>query len=128
MRRTVTIPLPPDEEIKTHNGMLKAIVLREPTYGMFMEFGDPYTIAGGNGGAAFAVENIEAIQNYIAACLVEPKDSALLQQASVRIGREVKNAMLGFFQPAEPEGEGPETSPTNSPSADSASTPGALES
>lgn len=119
MRRTVTINLA--TPLVTHDGALKRIVLREPTFDEYLEFGDPYTVAAGAGGTPFAVENVEVIKQYLSICLVEPKDVALLSQAGASVAREVKDKLLGFFQPAGEAAAASGTSPTSSPSADTAS-------
>lgn len=120
MRKTVTIDL--DEALISHTGPIKKIVIREPSYSEYLEIGDPYTVAGTkSGGQVFMVENAEVIKAYIALCMVEPKDPALLEQASARVGRDVKQAVLGFFQPAVETSAASATSETNSPSAASAS-------
>jgi len=121
VRETVTIKLA--KPLVTHNGPLSRIVLREPTFDEFLSFGDPYTVAGSAEGAPFIIENVEVIKQYLTVCLVEPKDPALLSQAGARVAREVKQALLGFFQPAGEAGEDSATSETNSSSAGSESAP-----
>ncbi|QDM27001.1 hypothetical protein FNL56_13425 [Tardiphaga sp. vice304] len=119
MRETVTILL--KTPLKAPEGPVSRIVLREPTFDEYLSIGDPYSIAYSDGGTPFAVENLENIQRYIAHCVVEPKDPATLKQASAATAREVKKALLGFFQPDE-ESEVSATSPTTSPSAESEAT------
>jgi hypothetical protein len=121
MRETIVIKLA--KPLITQAGPISQIILREPTFDEYMSFGDPYTVAAGTGGTPFAVENPEVIRQYMAICLVEPKDPALLSQAGARVAREVKDKILSFFQPAEVEAEAPATLPTSSPSAATASAP-----
>jgi hypothetical protein len=121
MKRTVTIKL--DTPLVTHDGPLKHIVLREPSYSEYLELGDPFTVAGSRDGQAFMVENQEAIRGYIKLCLVEPKDPALLEQATALVARDVKEGVLSFFRPADPAGEVSATLATNSSSVDSGSGP-----
>ena len=120
MRRTETILL--KKPLKgPNNQMFDKIVLREPTFDEYLEFGDPYTIAQAAGGTPFAVENVEVIKNYIKLCLVEPADPQILQQGNANLGREVKERLFSFFQPDKTEGEGFATSQMNSPSEASGS-------
>lgn len=118
MREHITIPL--KEPLKGPNGAsIDKIVLREPTFDEYLAFDDPYTVMSSREGTPYVIENLESIKNYIARCLVEPKDPALLSQCGVRVGQQVKRAMLSFFQPDAPANGGSETSETNSRSGDS---------
>jgi hypothetical protein len=119
MRRTISIPL--DAPLTTHDGPLKQIVLREPTFDEYLELGDPYTVAAGASGVPFAVENVDVIKKYIAFCLVEPKNPALLSQAGANVARALKETLLSFFQHGGAAAEASATSPTTSPSVDTAS-------
>jgi hypothetical protein len=121
MRENITIPL--TEPLKgPNNTKFDKIVLREPTFDEYLAFDDPYTVMSSNEGTPYVIENMESIRNYISRCLVEPKDPALLSQAGVRVGQQVKRAMLSFFQPDAPVKEDPskggdsKTSQTSSPS------------
>jgi len=82
-----------------HDGPIKQIVLREPTFDEYLQYGDPYVVAGASDGTPFGVENMDVIRKYISVCLVEPKDDALLSQASARVARQVKEKILSFFPP-----------------------------
>lgn len=108
--------------LKAPDGPVHRIVLREPTFNEYLTIGDPYTVAGSRDGTPFMVENAEAIGQYIRLCLVEPKDPATLEQGNARLAREVKDKLLGFFRPDDPENEVSATSQTNSPSAASGET------
>jgi len=120
VRETKAILL--DKPLVGHDGPIKQIVLREPTFDEYLAFGDPYSVAYTENDVPFGVENPDVIRRYMDACLVEPKDPALLQQAGARVAREVKNALLGFFQPASATVAASETSPTKSPSPDTGTT------
>lgn len=121
MRETVTIPL--SKPLRGPNGQeVKTIVLREPTFDEYLSYGDPVTIAQAEGGTPFVVDNEDVIRKYISLCLVEPKDPQLLSQGGARLGRQVKQKLMGFFQPDGPESEGSETSQTTSPSEASGGT------
>jgi hypothetical protein len=105
MREHITIPL--KEPLKGPNGVtITKIVLREPTFDEYLAFDDPYTVMASREGTPYVIENLESIKNYIARCLVEPADPALLSQAGVRVGQQVKRAMLSFFQPDAPAEKG----------------------
>lgn len=99
--------------LRAPEGPVNQIVIREPTFDEYLSFGDPYSIAYTDSGTPFGVENSENIKRYIAACLVEPKDPAILQQAGASVARDVKQALMSFFQPEEAESEVSEISPTN---------------
>lgn len=111
-RKTITLPQP----LTGHDGPIKQIVLREPTYEEFMSYGEPILYGVSPEGRPFAVENMEAIRSYVAVCLVEPKDPLLLTQASALVGREVKEKILSFFPVGGLAAALSETSPTTSPS------------
>ncbi|MGY3588083.1 hypothetical protein [Bradyrhizobium sp. USDA 4350] len=117
MPETATIPL--KKPLQSPEGEIKQIVLREPTFDEYLVHGDPYSIAFATDGTPFSVENVDVIKKYITVCLVEPKDPAILLQAKAGTAREVKNALLGFFQPDDAKAEASATSGTNSPSAGS---------
>jgi hypothetical protein len=120
MAETVTIKL--RKPLRSPEGDVTRIVLREPRYSDYLTYGDPYTIAGTRDGANFMVESPEAIANYVHVCLVEPKDPAILEQGNARLARDVKEAILGFFRPDDPANEASATSQTNSPSETSGGT------
>lgn len=99
MREQITIKLA--KPLTVHGGVkLSQIVLQEPLYEEYMTIGDPYLVAESPGGTRFVHENMENIRAFLTVCLVEPKDPALLAQASARVAKQVKEALLGFFQPA----------------------------
>ena len=121
MREQVTIKL--SKPLRGPNGQtVTQIVLREPTFDEYLAHGDPFTVAQSTGGTPFIVENEEVIRKYIALCLVEPKDPALLEQGNARMGRAIKQNLLNFFQPDAPDGGDLEISQTNSPSEASGKT------
>ena len=94
----------------------------EPTFDEYLSIGDPYSIAYTDDGTPFAVENVENIKRYVSVCLTVPKDPAALQQASAQVAREVKQKLLGFFQPDSSDSEDSAKSPTTSPSQDPVTT------
>ena len=124
--KTVRIQL--SEAVAGHNGPVTSIVLRQPTYDDYIACGgEPYSIGESEGGALFTIEKPEVIWAYAQACMVEPKDPLLLTQqgpGSWRTAREVRKAILGFFQAPAEESAPLETSPTiSSSSLTSPSTP-----
>ena len=110
-----------DKPLVTHEGTVNEIIIQEPTFDEFMAFGDPWTWAQGSEGTPFAVENTEVIKQYLAVCLVQPNDPALLTQSTARVARDVKEKLLSFFRVSGEDKEGSETSPTTSSSGASAS-------
>lgn len=118
MSKPVRIPL--IEPIDGHDGPIREIVLREPTYDEYISCGgEPYTIGQSEEGALFSIEKPEVIWAYAQACIVTPKDTLLLSDADWRVAREVRKAVLGFFQAP---GAGNATSPTSPTTSSSSST------
>ncbi len=95
--RTITLKKP----IEGHHGKITQVVLREPTFDQYLEFGEPYTIAASKDGTPFGVENNDVIRQYLAVCVKEPVDKLILTQLSVSDARKLKDALLGFFRPDE---------------------------
>jgi hypothetical protein len=120
VRKQVTVPL--RKPLQSPKGPVKQIVLREPTFDEYFLIGDPYSIAYTQSGTGFAVENAENIRRYIDACVVEPEDPAILVQGDALLAKEVKIAMLGFFQPPGEADSDSATSETDSPSAEAVPT------
>lgn len=126
MPKTVTIPLGEGETLVDHQGTVTAIVIREPCFDDYIELGEPYSIGesdgarpqdgDGDGKVRFAVERPDVIKAYIQRCLVRPADPNLLSQSSARVGRKVRQAVLGFFRDGDEESEASTTSPGSSPS------------
>ncbi len=126
MSPTVRIPLP--EPIPSHKGLIAEIVLRQPSYDDYIACGgEPYSIGESEGGALFTIEKPEVIWAYANTCMVVPSDPLLLSQLGAgnwRVAREVRKAVLGFFQASAEASEPSETSPTTSSSSStSPSTP-----
>lgn len=124
MREKVVIQL--KKPLRSPQGDVHQIVLREPTFDEYLSHGDPYEVAYTSDNVRFAVEQTEVIKRYIGVCLVEPKDPATLAQGGAWLAREVKEALLGFFrrdnQESPDEGEASGTSQTTSPSPGSGQT------
>ena len=96
MSKTVRIPLP--EPIAEHGKTHTHIILREPTYDEYVSCGgEPYTIGQSEDGILFTVEKPEVIWAYASACVVEP-GQIVLEDLDWRVAREVRKAILGFFQ------------------------------
>lgn len=121
MSETAVIPL--KKPLQAPEGPVNQVVLREPTFDEYLTHGDPWTIAFATDGTPFSVENVDVIKKYITLCLVEPKDPAILHQGKAMLAREVKNSLLGFFQPDDAKVAASATSGTNSPSPGSGQTP-----
>ena len=116
MPKTVSITLV--TPLAGHTGVVTAIVLREPTYDDYVSCGgEPYSVGQSEEGALFTIEKPEVIWAYAEACIQAPADKLLLGQASWRDAREVRKAILGFFQAPAGASEPSPTSPTTSSSS-----------
>lgn len=101
MPKTTTVPLL--EPIQGHptetwpDGKIAALVMREPNASEYFAHGEPQILARNPDGTLYTVENDVAVQAYMAACLVEPKDPLLLKQLGLADAIKAKTAMLDFF-------------------------------
>lgn len=130
MGKRVEIPVSPP--LAGHDGPVRKVIIREPTYNEYMLYGDPFVVAQApKSGVPFVVEDKEAIAAY-AGVLVEEPDAIVLEQGGLELAIKVKRAILSFFQAGggnnqdkPKDGDSP-TSPmsSSSPPADS-STPSA---
>ena len=109
MARTVTIKLL-DEYL---GGEVSEVILREPTLGDFMAFGEPVSFVQ-RGDSLYSVENDAAIRSYLEACVLEPKTSAYLRNLGLADAMRVKEALLDFFATARRRLRPP--APSSSPS------------
>ena len=82
------------------------VIIREPTVTEALRIGDPYVVGSAPSGAQLVVENFEAISEYTRICVVEPRDTALLDQGGVFLARELKRAVIDFFPPRRRRGRG----------------------
>lgn len=109
----IPLPVPVTEHGKTHTH----IVMREPTYDEYVSCGgEPYTVGQSEEGILFSVEKTDVIWAYASACIVEP-GQLVLEQLDWRVAREVRKAILGFFQAPAAVDEPSPTSPTTSSSS-----------
>ncbi|MGU3665805.1 hypothetical protein ACLBX9_16625 [Methylobacterium sp. A49B] len=110
MSKTVRIPLP--EPLPGHKGPITEVVIRRPTFSDYLDCGgEPYSIGQSEEGALFSIEKPETIKAYINALVVEP-DTLLLEQSDFLVAREVRKAILGFFQAAAEDSAASPSSPT----------------
>ena len=123
MAKTVRIPLP--EPIDGHGEPIREIVLREPTYDEYVSCGgEPYSIGQSEEGVLFEIEKNEVIWAYAEACILKPGDKLLLSDLDWRVAREVRKAILRFFQvPAAAKEPSPTSPTTSSSNSTSPSTP-----
>ncbi|MGU3539980.1 hypothetical protein [Methylobacterium sp. A54F] len=123
MTKMVRIPLP--TPVEGHKGMIREIVLREPTYDEYISCGgEPYSIGQSEDGIVFQIEKPEVIWAYAEACIQEPGDRLMLNDQGWRVAREVRKAILGFFRAPDVAAAPSQTSPTTSSSSStSPSTP-----
>ena len=115
MSRTVRIPLTPS--LDGHKGPITEVMLREPDFDLYLELGDPITIARAPDGSLFTVENAVVIRAYLERCLVAPTDMLLLGPGGFRLARQLKDTVLGFFRAEPSEADRAKTSATTSSSA-----------
>ncbi len=67
------IRIPLARPMPGHNGEVRELVMREPTFNDFMDLGDPYQIAQSPEGSNFAIVDPEVVRGYFQRMLVEPK-------------------------------------------------------
>ena len=89
---TVTLADP----IEGHAGKVTSIVVHPAKYATIMYLGEPFEFVQAKGGGQYALENPDAIKDYIEA-MVEPSAVALLPQLSMRDTLAQKKAVLDFF-------------------------------
>lgn len=92
----VKVPCTPP--IVGHGGPITEIEIREPTLGDIMDLGEPFAYSQTPSGQVFATEVTSTVRAYYERCLVSPSDPLVVEQASLKTGRAVKAAILGFFR------------------------------
>ena len=74
--------------IKTHNGELGKLTLREPTAGAFVEYGEPFSLKvrkgddGETDGFEFVFDNNKALIRFLTDMIVEKVDDLILRGIS----------------------------------------------
>ena len=88
-----------DKPVALHPGQLATteIIVREPTGGEFLDFGEPRIYSRTKVGAFFGVEDKEVIASYLNTCIVNDGGSHLLRLLTVKDIRAVKAALFLFF-------------------------------
>ncbi len=76
---------------------IREVEVREPTCAMYLDLGDPGTVARNPDGTLFHVEDREVVAAYIKRCVVHDHVEALLMQLSLEDGRRLKETVLSFF-------------------------------
>lgn len=96
MSKTVHIPLP--EPLKGVDGTVREVVVRRPSFADYLAAGgEPYSIGQSEEGALFTIEKPDVIKAYFEALIVEPS-ILVLEETDFTVAREVRKAILGFFQ------------------------------
>lgn len=115
-RETKSVPL--KKPFQGANGLVKNIILQEPTAPDFFALGEPRTWVRSAGGMAL-VENTEAIAAYTERCIIEPDPLLAMKNMGLLDAIAVKEAVCGFFQegPATPSDKSPITSSSSSESS-----------
>jgi hypothetical protein len=98
--------------IKGHGGPITTVIVREPTFSEYLQYGDPIIWVPLPSGGAFPSENLDVVSAYMRICVVEP-DALLIEQGGLDLARKLKDAILGFFLPVSEEAAGSTTSPTS---------------
>lgn len=103
-----------EKPITGHEGEIRKIVLREPTYREVMPNGSPYQVHDTDDGQSVVLYDNEKIRAYAEACLIEPKESDLLKQLGLRDTMKLREAVLRFFLPPASADAGSATSQKSS--------------
>jgi hypothetical protein len=114
MAKTTTVTL--SAPLEGHGAMISQVMLREPTLRDRLTIGSAYVISDG---AVYWVD--EAIQRYLRACLVEPKDPLLIDRACLEDAEAIIGAVQDFFVAALMTRL--KVSPSNSPDGDGLPSP-----
>ena len=117
MKKT-SIPL--KTPLKSPNGDVFEIIIREPNVFECLELGDPFVVGASPTGSQLVIENPEVITAYVRRCLIEPQNPDLLYQGGVEMARAIKEAVISFFLPGTEADAASEISPMNSRSGASA--------
>jgi hypothetical protein len=110
MLKTVTIKL--SEPIVGHEGPITEVELRSPNLMEYARIGEPATWVKAGEDRYLSIDNDHAVEAYVQACVVEPKDKLLLNQIGLADGMAIKDAILDFFGEARRARLSP-TSPTS---------------
>jgi hypothetical protein len=92
--RTIKLAKP----LTGHSGLIHEIVMREPTFAEYLEIGEPRTLFFTEAGTPMVVENNDNIRRYIELCVQKPADALVLEQGGLQLARQLKKAVLDFFQ------------------------------
>lgn len=85
-----------ERAITTHNGIVKQVRLRQPTYKDFMDLGDPATMIVGPG-TVFPHDDLPVIKQYVER--LSDMDPLLLEQLSLLDALALRDAVKSFFTP-----------------------------
>lgn len=96
MAKTTTVDVPGG--YLTHQGNSTRIVVREPTVEDYLEIGEVYSYVPAPDGLAYPMENREAVKRYVERLVVEPTDQLLIAGLPLSVGRDLRDAVLGFFR------------------------------
>ena len=82
-----------------HSGPVRQVVLREPRAADFFELGDPVAWAR-SGDMVYSADKDAVVKAYIDRCVVEPKNTLLLEQLSLADAMRLRDAVIDFFTDA----------------------------
>jgi hypothetical protein len=93
-RKQITVAL--KRPFEGGKGLIRNIVLQEPTAGDYFQLGAPQTWVRASGGMAL-VENDQAIRAYAERSIIDPDPLLAMTNMSVIDAIAVKDAIVGFF-------------------------------
>jgi len=96
MAKTVTVKL--TERLIAHEREIAEITVKAPGLTLYQQHGDPFEWVPGADDKPVYVEDNQAIEAYMKACIVPPEDNPLLlNQVGLADSMALKDAVLGFF-------------------------------
>ena len=100
--RTITLlePIEAPGSGSTAAMQIKEIVLREPKFPDIMKLGEPSAFGRSEGGIMFTSDKDDVIEAYIKRLMIEPKDTALLNQVGMADTIQLREAVFDFFKVA----------------------------
>lgn len=95
-----------------HGAAVREVVLKEPTWDDYAEFGEIFEAQPGPGGTRLIVENREALKAYVERCVdnIQPAELGML---GLTDARALRTALIGFFHNA-PSSTPPSTGSSSS--------------
>jgi hypothetical protein len=86
-----------DAPLVGHSGPITQVTIKPPTYGLFMQLGDPTVLIYGQG-SAVPMESMEVIREYVAA--LADATPLVLEKASLADAIAIRDVIKSFFRTA----------------------------